>query len=110
MDAAGMQALWAKMPLAEAVVQVFQFVGNESRLQAIFEATELGAGFQIALHDLHTLAGKPPRGALVRIACQGAQFPALRLQVPEGGSALPPGRPCHKHDAFSIGHFALSPP
>ncbi len=37
MDAAGMQAVWAKMPLAEAVVQVFQYVGSESRLQAIFE-------------------------------------------------------------------------
>jgi hypothetical protein len=37
MDAAGMQAVWATMPLAEAVVQVFQFVGNETRLQAIFE-------------------------------------------------------------------------
>src|SRR5439155_10576670 len=37
MDAAGMQALWAKMPLAEAVLQVFQFVGNGARLQAIFD-------------------------------------------------------------------------
>jgi hypothetical protein len=37
MSAAGMQAVWAKMPLAEAVVQVFQFVGCETRLQAIFE-------------------------------------------------------------------------
>ena len=36
MDAAGMQAVWARMPLAEAVVQVFRFVGTESRLQAIF--------------------------------------------------------------------------
>ncbi len=36
MDVAGMQAVWAKMPLAEAAVQVFQHVGNESRLQAIF--------------------------------------------------------------------------
>lgn len=37
MDAAGMQALWAKIPLAEAVVQVFRFIGDEARLQAIFE-------------------------------------------------------------------------
>jgi hypothetical protein len=37
MDAAGMQAVWGKMPLAEAVVQVLQFVGTEARLQAIFE-------------------------------------------------------------------------
>ena len=32
-----MQALWAKMPLAEAVVQVFRYVGDAARLQAIFE-------------------------------------------------------------------------
>lgn len=37
MDAAGMQAVWARMPLAEAVVQVLQVVGSEARLQAIFE-------------------------------------------------------------------------
>ena len=37
MDAAGMQALWAKMPLAEAVLQVFRYVGNETQLQAIFD-------------------------------------------------------------------------
>jgi hypothetical protein len=37
MDAAGMQALWAKIPLAEAVVQVFRFVADDARLQAIFE-------------------------------------------------------------------------
>jgi len=37
MDSAGMQTLCAKLPLAEAVLQVFQFVGNETRLQAIFE-------------------------------------------------------------------------
>jgi hypothetical protein len=36
MDAARMQAVWA-MPLAEAVVEVFQFVGNEARLQTIFD-------------------------------------------------------------------------
>ena len=36
MDTAGIQAIWAKMPLAQAVVKVFQFVGNEARLQAIF--------------------------------------------------------------------------
>jgi DDE family transposase len=37
MDAAGMQALWAKMPLAEAVVLVLRHVGKEGRLQALFE-------------------------------------------------------------------------
>src|ERR1700690_2144289 len=37
MDLAGMQKLWASMPLAEAVVQVFQYVGNDARLQAIFD-------------------------------------------------------------------------
>lgn len=36
MSAAGMQAAWAKMPLAEAVVQVFQLIGQESRLLTIF--------------------------------------------------------------------------
>ena len=37
MDAAGMQALWAKIPLAEAVVQVFRFVGDDTRLQTNFD-------------------------------------------------------------------------
>jgi Transposase DDE domain len=37
MDLAGMQELWASMPLAEAVVQVFQFIGDDARLQAIFD-------------------------------------------------------------------------
>jgi hypothetical protein len=37
MDAAGMLAVSAKLPLAEAVVQVFQFVGGAVRLQAIFD-------------------------------------------------------------------------
>jgi Transposase DDE domain len=37
MDPAGMQALWAKMPLAEAVWQVFRYVGDDIRLQAIFD-------------------------------------------------------------------------
>ncbi len=37
MDSAGMQTLWGKMPLAEAVVQVFRYVGDDTRLQAIFE-------------------------------------------------------------------------
>src|SRR5437762_1871985 len=59
MDAAGMQALWAKMPLAEAVVQVFQFVGNESRLQAIFEGSR-GRCYDklIRFPDLVTLIGE----------------------------------------------------
>jgi hypothetical protein len=37
MELAGMQELWASMPLAQAVVQVFQYVGNDARLQAIFD-------------------------------------------------------------------------
>src|SRR4051812_43504189 len=37
MDLAGMQELWAGMPLAEAVVQVFRFVADDARLQAIFD-------------------------------------------------------------------------
>src|SRR5260370_8624851 len=36
-DAAGMQAVWAKMPLAEAVVQVLRYLGDDARLQAIFD-------------------------------------------------------------------------
>lgn len=58
MDAAGMQAVWAKMPLAEAVVQVFQFVGNETRLQAIFEKHR-GRCYErlIRFPDLVTLIG-----------------------------------------------------
>jgi IS4 transposase len=36
MDSAGMQALWAKLPLAEAVLQVMRYVGDEERLQSIF--------------------------------------------------------------------------
>ena len=36
MDSAGMQALWAKMPLAEAVLQVLRYVGDDERLHAIF--------------------------------------------------------------------------
>jgi Transposase DDE domain len=37
MDTAGMQAICAKLPLAEAVLEVFRFVGNDARLQAIFD-------------------------------------------------------------------------
>jgi hypothetical protein len=37
MDAAGMQAVWGRMPLAQAVIEVFQSVGNEARLQGIFD-------------------------------------------------------------------------
>src|SRR5271169_3285095 len=37
MDLAGMQELWASMPLAEAVVQVLQYVADDARLQAIFD-------------------------------------------------------------------------
>lgn len=58
MDAAGMQALWAKMPLAEAVVQVFQFVGSAARLQAIFDGHR-GRCYDklIRFPDLVTLIG-----------------------------------------------------
>jgi hypothetical protein len=38
MDAAGMQEIWAKLPLADAVLQVFRYVGDDARLQAIFDA------------------------------------------------------------------------
>ncbi len=37
MELAGMQELWASMPLAEAVVQVFRYIGDDARLQAIFD-------------------------------------------------------------------------
>jgi Transposase DDE domain len=37
MDLAGMQKLWAGIPLAEAVVQVFHYIGDDARLQAIFD-------------------------------------------------------------------------
>jgi len=37
MDLAGMQELWASMPLAEAVIQVFRYIGDDARLQAIFD-------------------------------------------------------------------------
>jgi Transposase DDE domain len=58
MDSAGMQSLWAKMPLAEAVVQVFRFVGDDTRLQAIFDR-ERGRCYDdvIRFPDLVTLIG-----------------------------------------------------
>jgi len=58
MDAAGKQAVWAKLPLAEAVVQVFQFIGNETRLLAIFEEHR-GRCYEnrIRFPDLVTLIG-----------------------------------------------------
>lgn len=58
MDSAGMQTLWGKMPLAEAVVQVFRYVGDESRLQAIFDR-ERGRCYDdvIRFPDLVTLIG-----------------------------------------------------
>jgi hypothetical protein len=37
MDAAGMQALWGRMPLADAVLQLVQYVGDDERVQAIFD-------------------------------------------------------------------------
>src|ERR1044072_8241467 len=59
MDAAGMQALWSKMPLAEAVLQVFQFVGSTTRLQAIFDEHR-GRCYDKRIHfpDLVTLIGQ----------------------------------------------------
>lgn len=59
MNAARMQALWAKMPLAEAVVQALGWVGNAERLQAIF-AAHRGRCYdkQIRFPDLVTLVGQ----------------------------------------------------
>ena len=37
MDSARMHALSGKMPLAEAVVEVLRYVGDDARLQAIFD-------------------------------------------------------------------------
>jgi hypothetical protein len=58
MDAAGMQPVWAAMPLAEAAVQVFQVVGNRERLQAIFDENR-GRCYdrEIPFPDLVTLVG-----------------------------------------------------
>lgn len=58
MDAAGMQGVWVKLPLAEAVVQVFGFVGTEARLQAIFDKHR-GRCYdkQIRFPNLVTLVG-----------------------------------------------------
>ncbi len=58
MDAARMQAVWAKMPLAEAVLQVFRYVGDGKKLQAIFDH-ERGRCYDdvIRFPDLVTLIG-----------------------------------------------------
>jgi hypothetical protein len=58
MDATGMAVVWATMPLAEAAVQVFQFVGSQARLQAIFDERR-GRCYdkQIRFPDLVTLIG-----------------------------------------------------
>lgn len=37
MDRDAIEALWAKLPLADAVLQVFRYVGDDARLQAIFD-------------------------------------------------------------------------
>ena len=37
MDTAGMQEVWATMPLAKAVAEVLRYVGDDARLQAIFD-------------------------------------------------------------------------
>src|ERR1700735_3546663 len=58
MDSAGMQELWASMPLAEAVVQVFRYIGDDARLQAIFDENR-GRCYDdvIRFPDLVTLIG-----------------------------------------------------
>jgi Transposase DDE domain len=58
MELAGMQELWASMPLAEAVVQVFRYVGDDARLQAIFDENR-GRCYDdvIRFPDLVTLIG-----------------------------------------------------
>jgi hypothetical protein len=58
MDSVGMQAVWAKMPLAEAVLQVFRYVGDDARLQAIFDK-QRGRCYDdvIRFPDLVTLIG-----------------------------------------------------
>jgi Transposase DDE domain. len=57
-DSARMQTLWAKMPLAEAVLQVFRYVGDDARLQALFDR-ERGRCYDdiIRFPDLVTLIG-----------------------------------------------------
>src|SRR5579863_5034152 len=37
MDRDAIEALWAKLPLADAVLQVFRYIGDDARLQAIFD-------------------------------------------------------------------------
>src|SRR5262245_45319923 len=58
MGSARMQSLWAKMPLAEAVLQIFRYVGNDTRLQGIFDK-ERGRCYDdvIRFPDLVTLIG-----------------------------------------------------
>jgi hypothetical protein len=58
MGSARMQSLWAKMPLAEAVLQVFRYVGDDARLQTIFDR-ERGRCYDdiIRFPDLVTLIG-----------------------------------------------------
>jgi hypothetical protein len=58
MDTARMQAVWARMPLAEAVVQVLAFVGEETHLQALFDR-QRGRCYDdvIRFPDLVTLIG-----------------------------------------------------
>ena len=58
MDLAGMQELWAKLPLAEAVVQVFRYIGDDARLQRLFDENR-GRCYDdsIRFPDLVTLLG-----------------------------------------------------
>ena len=37
MDRDAIEALWAKLPLGDAVLQVFRYVGDDARLQAVFD-------------------------------------------------------------------------
>ena len=58
MDVAGMQKQWTGIPLAEAVVQVFRHIGDDARLQAIFDENR-GRCYDkvIRFPDLVTLIG-----------------------------------------------------
>jgi DDE family transposase len=58
MDAAGMQEIWATLPLAEGVLQLLRYVGDDERLQALFDAHR-GRCYDevIRFPDLVTLIG-----------------------------------------------------
>jgi hypothetical protein len=58
MDTEGWQAVWAKIPLAEAVLQLLRYVGDTTRLQALFDR-QRGRCYDdvIRFPDLVTLIG-----------------------------------------------------